>query len=103
MASYDTLYNILQQEIGSARLWRQTFVAMLKASADIKSEASNTSNHSKRLVWAASVENEPGVRLNEMKFSILQNATLQNNPDGATDADVQFVVNSLIDQFALLL
>lgn len=98
--AYADLYNTLVAEVGNHILWRQSFVAVLKAAADIRNEDAGTSNHANRLLWAQAVEQDPAAKVREMRYRIMENATLSANPTGATDNDVQFVVNSLVDAFA---
>lgn len=98
--AYSDLYNTLVADVGNHVLWRQAFVAVLKAASDIRNEDAGTSNHANRLLWAQSVEQDPAARVLEMRYRIMQNATIQAAPTAATDNDVQFVVNSLIDSFA---
>lgn len=98
--AYADLYNTLVADIGNHPLWRQAFVAALKAAADIRNEDPGTPNHANRLTWAVSVEQDPAAAARQMRYRIMENATIQSNPTGATDNDVQFVVNSLINDFA---
>lgn len=98
--AYVDLYNTLIGDVGDEVLWRQAFVAVLKAAADIRNEDVGTSNHTNRLLWAQEVEQDPAAKVREMKYRIMENATIQAAPTSATDNDVQFVINSLIDSFA---
>lgn len=100
MADYNTLYYIWQNAISAERLWRQAYVAIRKAAIAIENESEGTSNHANRLVWATSAKSDPDSAVIAMKAAILDNATIAADPNGATDNDVQFVVNSLIDTFA---
>lgn len=84
-------------------LRKQVAVAIAKAAADISNEDVGTANHDLRIHWArrVSMSNEaPMVEAGVMMWKVLENATLQADPANATDSDVQFVVNSLIDTFA---
>lgn len=98
--AYADLYNTMVANVGDHILWRQAFVAVLKAAADIRNEDAGTTNHANRLVWAAAAEQNPGAKVLEMRYRIMENATVQAAPTAASDNDVQFVVNSLIDSFA---
>lgn len=100
MADYNTLYYIWQNAISAERLWRQAYVAIRKAAIAIENEGGGTANHANRATWATAAKADPDSKVNEMKASILDNATIAADPNGATDNDVQFVVNSLIDSFA---
>jgi len=98
--AYADLYNTLVADVGNHILWRQAFVAALKSAADIRNEDAGTDNHANRMVWAQSVEQDPKAMVMEMRYRIMENATIQAAPTEATDNDVQFVVSSLIDDFA---
>ena len=98
--AYEQLYRIMEAPVGGHPLWRQAYVAILKAASDIRSEDQAMENHANRLVWAAEVEQDPAAAVMAMKSRLLQNATLRADPTGVSDNDVQFVVNGLIDVFA---
>ena len=74
--------------------------ACLKAAQDIQAEDAGTENHANRLLWAAAVEANPKAIARSMVGRVLENATIAADVDNATDSDMQFVVNSLIDEFA---
>jgi hypothetical protein len=97
---YQTLYNTLLADVGNHPLWRQAYVAVLKAAADIRNEDSETSNHPNRLTWANEVASNPAAMVRKMKCRIMENSTLAAAPTEATDSDVQYVINLLIDTFA---
>lgn len=100
MATYEDLYYTFNQGTGDHRLWRQAYVAVLKAAADIRNEDPGTANHANRLAWALAVEQDTTANVLAMRARILENATLAAAPGSALDSDVQFVVNSLVDSFA---
>lgn len=74
--------------------------ACLKAAQDIQAEDPGTANHANRIAWASSVEANPKAMGRLMAGRVLDNATIAASPETATDSDMQFVVNSLIDEFA---
>lgn len=74
--------------------------ACLKAAQDVQNEDAGTANHANRIVWAAAVEANPKAMGRMMSQRVLDNATVATDVENATDNDVQFVVNSLIDEFA---
>jgi hypothetical protein len=100
VATYEDLYYALNQGTGDHRLWRQAYVATLKAATDIRAENPATANHANRLAWALAVEQDTIANVLAMRNRILENPTLAAAPSSASDSDVQFVVNSLIDSFA---
>ena len=98
--TYDQLYYILNHGPADYVLWRQVYVALLDAATDIRAEDPLTANHANRLTWALSVEQDTTAHVLAMRKRVLENVTLAANPGGALDSDVQFVVNSLVDDFA---
>lgn len=97
MATYEELYRLSQLENpGSARLWRQAYWAVLVAARDIRNETGGTTNHANRLQWATEAEADPSSKVREMRVRILENVSIANNPESASDNDVQYVVNSLL-------
>lgn len=81
-------------------LYRKEVVAVFKAATDIIVEDPQTANHANRVAWAQAALLDPKAKANEMRLSVLQNATIQTLGDASTDNDVQFVVNSLVNSFA---
>lgn len=73
------------------------------AAKNVRDELPETPNHAHRLKWAKRVENNPVQLLDEahrMMFRVLDNPTIAAAGNSATDSDVQFVVNGLVDMFA---
>lgn len=86
-----------------SRLRKQIAAAVHKAAVDVRNEATNTANHARRLTWADKVLNNPdgpAFWAGVFVWGVLENATIVASPGAATDNDVQFVVNSLIDRYA---
>jgi len=78
--------------------------ACLKAAWGIYYEDVGTANHAERLVWAKRVlaSKEGMIEVaTEMFLFFLSNATIQTVGAAATDNDIEFVVNSLIDTMAV--
>lgn len=70
--------------------------ALLKAAYDIKNEAGTVTNHVERLRWAVKIlDNEP-IDLGRVAIGVLLNPAIGNAGSAATDADIQFQVNSLV-------
>ena len=85
--------------------FKKFIAACLIAAKDILSEASNTSNHGNRVIWANGMQGEPDDLVQKrvqriVRLAISDNATFQANPTGLTDGDIQFIVNSFIDVVA---
>jgi len=77
--------------------------ACWQASADILNEDAGTTNHANRVLWANQVltENADGPMVRSISVGTAQNATIAAaGAEAATDNDILFVVNGLIDTFA---
>lgn len=74
--------------------------ACLKAAQDIRNEDPGTDYHTERMAWVAEVETNPKAMARSMAGRVLDNATVAADVENATDNDIQFVVNSLINEFA---
>ena len=78
-------------------LRKQVAVALVKAAVDIVNESAATEDHSQRMAWARRVVSDPLGWAEKAIWKVLENATIQAAPSEATDSDVQFVVNSLVN------
>ena len=58
-----------------------------------------TSNHANRIVWANHALASPWKMMDLEMSVVVQNATIQAGGDNATDQDIQFVVNGLVDPY----
>jgi hypothetical protein len=77
--------------------------AIDKAARDVQNESAETANHAERYVWACTVRVNPETIIAEAHkwiLAILDNATVAAAGNEATDNDVQFVVNGLVDTMA---
>jgi hypothetical protein len=96
--SYSTIYDAATT--AGSPLRKQVIVAINQAAVDIVNEAIGTQNHRARLTWAWLILNgktELADAAERWIWRVLDNATIQASPATATDSDVQFVVNSLVD------
>lgn len=75
--------------------------AVAKASYDILNEDPGTASHAERVVWAKASMKDPTTVTDQMVWTVVQNATIQSSGLDSTDNDIQFVVNSNINNFAL--
>lgn len=104
--AYEDIYAATGADPAKPRLIKQIAVAVSKAATDVLNEDDATAKHSDRLTWARRVKlsgggvSAPVTMAESMVWEVLANATIQAAPSAATDSDVQFVVNSLIDKFA---
>lgn len=98
MASYSDLYNL----ITDSSLRNKIRVAVVVAAEAIRNEDVGTANHANRLVWAASVFQDPKGESDRMFWAVIAAnkdasvATIQ----GASDAAIQTQVNAAVDLFA---
>lgn len=100
MATLDEIHALA---VGMPLLRQRFAAARLKAAWDILNEDAGTTNHAERLVWANAVlgayDGTPFVEVEYRRF--LSNSTIQTTGNASSDNDVQFVVNSMSDAFAL--
>ena len=97
MATYVELFDLATD----AAFHKRIRFALLKSAYDIKNEASTVSNHVERLRWAVKIlDNEP-IDLGRVAIGVLLNPAIGNAGSAATDADIQFQVNSLIPDLVL--
>lgn len=77
--------------------------ACWKAAEDIRNEETSQANHAARLQWARMAFEDDGNGVFTLKVfrAVLQNATVQVRGEEATDDDIQWCVNGLIDLFAI--
>ena len=84
-------------------LYRQIMAAIAKAAQDVAVEDPQTAEHEDRLAWSERVRSRgvAGLEHEADRFlvRVLENATIAADPEAATDNDVQFVVNSLVNDF----
>lgn len=87
----------------AATLRQKVAVALHKAAVDVINEATNTANHANRKAWAIKVtesNGSPTAMAERWIWKVLENPTIAANPAGASDNDVQFVVNSIVNTMA---
>jgi len=78
-------------------LRKQIAVAMHKAAVDVLNESPSTELHNERICWANKTIRDPAGWAALAMWKVLENSTIAANPAAATDSDVQFVVNGLIN------
>jgi hypothetical protein len=97
--AYVDVYDAATNEANSLR--KKVAVAVVKAVADIRNESAGTANHARRLLWCDRVTADgPQIWAGIVIWRVLENATILANPTTATDNDVQFVVNGLVNYYA---
>lgn len=92
MASYVELFDLATD----ATFHKRIRFALLKSAYDIKNEAASVPNHTERLLWAIRILNNEPLDLGHVAIGVLLNPAIGNAGSAATDADIQFQVNSLI-------
>lgn len=75
--------------------------AIAKAAYDILNENPATTHHTERVAWAKTAMKDACIVAEQILWTVVQNATLQSSGLDSTDNDIQYVVNSNIDNFAL--
>src|SRR5258705_2211475 len=101
MSAYTDNYH-LRYAISSVQ--QQTEVAVIHAASDIQNEDSATADHANRLAWANWSNKNSSVAFEPFRWPVAMNPSIQASvaadPSGQSvaDADVQFVVNSVLPQ-----
>lgn len=67
---------------------------------DVLNEDPGTANHVNRVIWAKDALVNAEAVAGRMFWGVLGNATIAAAGEAATDNDIQFVVNGLINTFA---
>ena len=108
-------FTISSQALNYAGIWylryrNQTFqaqieVAVVDAAQAIISESPATPDHANRILWANYAINNSAVAFSPFIWQVVLNPTIQSDsgPQGSSpifDSDIQFVVNSIVQQIA---
>jgi hypothetical protein len=95
-----TLIERYDLQYGHTLLRQRVQVAIESAAYDVINEDPATANHANRIIWANTALNNPE-RLTAIEMSlVVQNPAIAAAGDNATDGDIQFVVNGLVDPIA---
>lgn len=98
MATLQQIYDLRYQ---SGTLKPRVTAAVAKAAQDVMNEPANIANHAARVAWATVALNDAPAMAERFLWGVVGNASIQTSGDASTDNDIQFVVNSLIDTFAV--
>lgn len=79
-------------------LRKQVAVALHKAAVDVLNELPSADLHKEREFWATKVVRDPVAWAAIAIWKVLKNPTVAAAPEAATDSDVQFVVNGLVNE-----
>lgn len=93
--AYSDIYSAAVNADHSLR--KQTAVACHKAAVDILNESSSVELHAERVHWANKVLRDPVGWAAIAIWKVLENSTIAADPAAATDNDVQFTVNGLVN------
>jgi hypothetical protein len=84
-----------------APVLRQRFIAArLKAAWDVRNEVGTTPNHANRRAWADSILADAEARADREYLIFLSNPTIRANGAASPDGDIEFVVNSFLNEYA---
>lgn len=93
MATYLELYRLASDGDFQIRLR----YALLRAAYDISNEPVDVPDHQNRLIWAiAELDNRSSVPIDRLAVGVLLNPAIAAAGALATDADLQFQVNSMV-------
>ena len=93
MATYLELYRLASDGDFQTRLR----YALLRSAYDISNEPVDTPNHSQRLTWAhAELDGRSTVSIDRLAIGVLLNPAIAAAGALATDADIQFQVNTVV-------
>ncbi len=104
MATLQQIYQIRYTTTGL--LHRATAAVMHIADYILTTEAGGTTNHANRVIWATQAVGDPLAKALQMMVHIATNGTIgaEFNPsagdEGVPDADIQFVVETLVNTYA---
>ena len=93
MASYAELSDL----VGDAVFQKRVRFALLRAAYDVRNENVLTPDHAARVSWASRVlDDSQNIDYGRLAIGIVLNPTIGSAGAAATDADIQFQVNSLV-------
>lgn len=95
--AYSDVYNLRYE---STSIKSRVEVAVTVAAQDILNEDGAVDNHANRVLWAQWALKNSRAAADQMMWGVVGNATIQTEGDSSSDADIQFVVNGLVDTFA---
>lgn len=86
--------------IGNPDLRQKFRAARIKAAWLVINESPSTENHIQRKAWADKIIDNYEADLDIEYRWLCSNSTIQANPDAATDSDIEYVVDSFINQWS---
>lgn len=92
--AYADIYNAANDALFQGRCQ----VAMWKAAQDIATEGPEAAAHVVRMDWATRVlQDRANITPRQLAMQILRNPAIAANPGAASDGDIQYQVNSMIE------
>jgi len=99
MPTLEELYH-LRYNSGD-ELHRRVAAAVAVAASGILGESAETPGHALRLVWAkATLAGDIRQTANQFIWSVVANPVIAADIDAASDGDIQWVVNQVVNTFA---
>jgi len=98
---YAEEYDLIFDETNA--LHKKVARALDKAARDVMNEDAGTEHHAVRYVWACGIRQSPSVLQREAHrwiMAVLDNVTVASSGNTASDNDIQFVVNGLVNTMA---
>lgn len=96
MATLIQIANLFSDE----RLRLKAKAAILIAAGGIRTEATTTTMHAERVLWADMVFQNPDAMRDRMMPALLSNGSIQTNGADSPDNDIQFVISASVNDFA---
>ena len=91
-------YSDIYAAVSDPTFQGRCLVAMWKAAQDIASEDPSAANHLARMDWATrALTDRTNITPRQLAMQVLRNTTIAANPASSTDGDLQFQVNSVIN------
>lgn len=101
MATYTQIYNFRKEATATSQgIKARVTVAVATAAMAVLVESGATANHANRLVWAKASLKDAESEAERMFWGVVGDATFQAGPGSITDAQLQSIINGLVDTFA---
>lgn len=92
--TYAAIYTAANEAVFQGRCQ----VAMWKAAQDVVAESPSTEGHKSRMDWATRVLRDgANITPRQLAMQVLRNAVIAADPVAASDSDMQYQVNSVIN------
>lgn len=86
--------------VGKPELYQRFLAARVEACWNVLNEDPGTTNHADRLAWSESILDDYEDHAQREWTRFLSNTTIQTSGSASTDNDIQFVVNSMLNDWA---